>query len=301
MNAYAQRLGDDTLAIFLFHGVTRPHGCAVRNYTRKHIEPDHFASILRALKAAGGRPVSMQDVLDHHDAGTPLPPRAFAITFDDGFHNNLDVAAPILAEEGIPATFYVTTDFVDRNRMGWIDRIEFAVEQHPTGRLRLPWGDREFSGDEARRVLLSEIRTRVKSDASMDADALATAIQVQLGVEPTFSSNHLLDRKLNWEEVARLAAGPGFIVAGHSHTHRILEYLDDESLEAEIATSIDLLAQRAGIRSPHYSYPEGQSYCYSDRVIDVLARHGVRCSPSAIDGVNAAGTSPFHLRRVMVT
>jgi peptidoglycan/xylan/chitin deacetylase (PgdA/CDA1 family) len=38
-----------------------------------------------------------------------------AITFDDGYKDNLYVAAPILAEYGSPFTVFITTKFVDNN------------------------------------------------------------------------------------------------------------------------------------------------------------------------------------------
>jgi peptidoglycan/xylan/chitin deacetylase (PgdA/CDA1 family) len=297
--SYEQRLQDGRLAIYLFHGVTRPHGCRVRNYTRKHLDADEFADVIRRLKAHGNA-VSMEQVRRHYEQGEPLPDRAFAITFDDGFQNNLTVAAPLLSEERVPAMFYVTTGFVESNRMGWIDRIEFAVETRSKGALRLPWGERAFDGDDARRQLLSEIRVKVKGDRNMDADALASDIQQQLGLQVTFESDHPLDRKLTWKEVQQLASDPMFMVSGHSHTHRILEYLDDGELAGELDTSLRLLREKGGIVSDHYSYPEGLSFCYSDRVIAALRARGIRCCPSAEDGLNGPGMDLFRLKRIMV-
>jgi hypothetical protein len=158
-----------------------------------------------------------------------------------------------------------------------------------------------FSGDDARRELLTEIRARVKRDPRIDNDALATDIQQQLGVPVTFASDHPLDRKLTWDEVKLLASDTSFIVAGHSHTHRILEYLDDSELAWEIDTSLGLLWDRAGIASKHYSYPEGLAFCYSDRVIAALQARGILCCPSAEDGLNGPDGNLFRLKRVMVT
>ncbi len=297
--SYASRLQDGHIAIYLLHGVIERQTALVRNYTRKHLERDYFAAFIRELRAAG-TPISMDDVLRYSRDGGPLPPRPFAITFDDGFHNNLSVAAPVLAEQNVPATFYVTSSFVDQNRMGWIDRIEYAIERRPSGSLELPWGRRDYSGVENSKALLSEIRRHVKQDRRLEPDDVASDIQRQLGFEPVFCSDDPLDRKLTWDEVRELDSDPLFTVAGHSHTHRILEYLDDATLQWEIDTSIGLLRDKSGIVSRHYSYPEGMQYCYSQRVIDCLRSRGVECSPSAEDGVNAVPADPFHLKRIMV-
>ena len=51
-----------------------------------------------------------------------LPARAVAITFDDGYADNAELALPILRHEGLPATFFVATGFLDGGRM-WNDTI----------------------------------------------------------------------------------------------------------------------------------------------------------------------------------
>lgn len=301
MIAYRQRLSPDGVAIFLLHGVVAGAPRPVRNYTRKHIPRDDFAGFLKGLKAAG-RALSMDEVLAHLEAGEAFPPNAFAITFDDGFRNNLTVAAPVLADLDIPATFYVTTDFVASNRMSWIDRIEWAVEAVPSVALRLPWAEAvsRASAPAEKRALLDDVRRNVKSNHALDADALATDIQAQCGLPETWSSDDELDRKLDWAEVRELASDSRFIVAGHSHTHPILAFLDDRRLAAELDTSLALLAEKAGIGNVHYAYPEGLAHCYSDRVIEALKARGIRCSPTAEDGINDAATDPFRLRRIFV-
>lgn len=297
---YAQHLQEDKFVIFLFHGVIEKQVAQVRNYTRKHLEKDYFAGKLQGLISAGGNPVSMDDIASHHAAGEPLPPRSFAVTFDDGFLNNLTVAAPVLADLSIPATFYVTTDFIQSNRMSWVDRIEWAIEQTASGLLHLPWrNDAHFSDADSKRQLLDEIRRHVKSDRKVRMDDLASDIQRQLGLPETWASENPLDRKMDWSEVARLHGHPLFVVGGHSHSHAILSFLTEDELEYEIAHSLELLRDNAAVPPKHYSYPEGLAHCYSESVIARLKRHNVQVCPSAIDGKNDASTDLFHLRRIM--
>ena len=299
--SYSRHLADDTLAIYLFHGVVRESPYPVRNYTRKHLTAAVFRQILQDLKAHG-TPVSMQEVLQSREGGAPLPPRAFAITFDDGFENNVSVAAPLLADLDIPATFYVTTDFVDRNRMSWIDRIEYCLERAAPGALTLPWdGSRHPFGDAASKIaLLTHLRRVMKSDPAIDVEAFAEEVFHQCGMPPVSSSDDPLNLKMSWAQAAQLHRHGLFIVGGHSHKHTNLAFLGAAELRREVATSIDLLADKAGIRSLHYSYPEGLEHCFSDQVIEVLREHGVRCCPTAIEGVNGPQQGPFHLRRVAV-
>jgi peptidoglycan/xylan/chitin deacetylase (PgdA/CDA1 family) len=298
---YEERLTDDgSVVIFLFHGVIKKQVCRVRNYTRKHIPVDEFDGIIGSL-CARGTPVSMDDVLAHCETGQPFPKGAFAVTFDDGFENNLSVARPVLQQYGVPATVYVTSRFIEQNGMSWIDRIEIAFELAEVGDLSLPWssGTCSFSDASSKIAILDEIRRMVKSDRHLDVDAFVSSVFRQLGVDEIHSSNDPLDLKMTWPEVREWCA-PGYTIGGHSHTHAILSFLSPDALAAELDTSLELMRVGAGITSPHYSYPEGQSHCFSPAVIDSLKLRGIRCCPTAIDGVNTPDTDPFLLRRVMV-
>ncbi len=296
---YSNRLQENGVAIFLLHGVEDGIRTDVRNYTRKHIPRTDFIDILKDLNSHGTA-VSMDDIVADRNGEKSLPPYSFAITFDDGFENNLSVAAPILDEMAIPSTFYVTSDFIDRNRMSWIDRIEYVIEQTPTGQLTLPWTNIRFSTADERKALLDDIRHHVKSTPSLIPDDVATSVQNQLDFPETWASDHPLDKKLTWHQVQELESGHGFSIGGHSHTHGILSFLNDADLRKEIDISLALLHEKAGLNVHHYSYPEGLAHCYDERVIALLKMKGIVCSPSAIDGVNGSNVDLFNLRRIMV-
>ena len=77
---------DESVTIFLFHGVIERQHHKVRNYTRKHLPAAEFRAMLEAV-GRGGCPISMDDVTRICGSGEPFPKRAFAVTFDDGFEN----------------------------------------------------------------------------------------------------------------------------------------------------------------------------------------------------------------------
>jgi peptidoglycan/xylan/chitin deacetylase (PgdA/CDA1 family) len=298
---FSERLSDDgSLAIFLFHGVIEKQTHDVRNYTGKHLLLPQFRRIIECLGRVG-QPLSMDDVLHHCESGREFPPRAFAITFDDGFLNNLTIAKPVLAALGVPATVYATTRFIDENGMSWIDRIEYALEKALPGTLMLPWGKRfSVATAESRIEILREIRKTVKSEPGIDIDALIGHVFGQLSVGEVDGTPDPIDQKMTWDQLREWEGG-GFIVGGHSHTHPVLSFLSPKALKLEIDKSVQLLKSKAGIAPTHYSYPEGLAHCYNQEVIDVLRAAGVRCCPTAIDGLNRADTDSFHLKRIMVS
>jgi peptidoglycan/xylan/chitin deacetylase (PgdA/CDA1 family) len=297
---YPEMLCDDGYVIYLFHGVIREQRHSIRNYTHKHILIDKFISIVRDL-CRQGMPVSMPDIVAASYGKKGLPPRAFAITFDDGFENNYSIAAPVLADLGIPATFYITTDFIESNISSWIDLIEYAVEKVDRVELNLPYPGMSgvYETDEQKIAWLGEIRRFIKSAAQIDPYGFALEIWNQLNIT-AMEIDRDLDQKMTWEQVRELHCGDLFTIGGHGHTHRVLAFLDRTELEKEVIMSLEKL--RAQLEGPieHYSYPEGLTNCYSKPVIDVLRRHGILCAPTAESGANRLGDSLFHLKRVMV-
>jgi len=297
-----EKLSQDRLAIFLFHGVVLKDDYRVRNYTRKHLPREVFFRHMKELKAHG-TPMSMDQVVDHLRTRRPFGKGSFVVTFDDGFENNYSIARPILKELKIPAAVYVTTGFIEDNSMSWIDRLEYCFEVARISSVRLPWVQDAVSvaTPAERRAALDSIRFHVKRDAAMDVDALVSDIFRQSRMDEVKESRDPLDLKMSWGQVAELGRDPDFIVGGHTHRHRIMSHLSAEELAGEVDTSLGLLQRKAGISSRHYSYPEGLRHCYGEEVIAFLKGRGIVCCPTAEDGDNGLEEDLFHLKRIFVT
>ncbi len=85
-------------------------------------------------------PMSLSDLLDHLERQTPWPERTVVVTFDDGYRDNYECAAPILAEYGVPATFFILADAIGTDYV-------LPWEEHLRGRV--PW----MEWDQARELL----------------------------------------------------------------------------------------------------------------------------------------------------
>jgi peptidoglycan/xylan/chitin deacetylase (PgdA/CDA1 family) len=72
-----------------------------------------FAQQMTLLGDLGYTPVSLDAVRDHYLASAPLPERAVLITFDDGYLDNLENAAPILVDRGYPAVIFAPVGYLD--------------------------------------------------------------------------------------------------------------------------------------------------------------------------------------------
>lgn len=294
-------LNEDSFVIFLFHGVINSSKYEIRNYNQKHMESNLFAECIKFLKN-NGKSFSMNDLLNPDFIKNKIPPKSFAITFDDGFENNLSIAAPILYDFNIPATIYITTEFIEKNAMSWIDKIEFALENTSLQSIYAYWLEKkiDIKNNQSKIIFLDAIRNYVKNSPDCNPNIFATDLCEQLGFSDIVSSDDPIDKKMSWKQVSEVNKSDLLSIGGHSHTHSILSYLDNKQLSYELDTSLELLDKKADVKSVHYSYPEGLKHCYSENVIYELKKRGVRCCPTAISGVNYPTDDLFHLKRIMI-
>ena len=297
---YSKFLNKNTIPIFLFHGVTKKKiNYKIRNYNRKHIDKDYFYKVCSKLKKIGN-PISMDQIHEIISKKKKIPPFSFAVTFDDGFFNNYSVAAPILKDLNLPTTFYITTNFVDKNYMVWADRLERILEQNSKNRIEVPWGSFKVLTNRDKIFFLKSLRSTFKSKNTYNFDNITNDIITQFDKSIDYTGNSEIDKKMNWKNIISLNSENIFTIAPHSHNHKILSFCDDKTLKTEILKSIYLLKQKAKITNNHYSYPDGQKNHYNKKVIKILKASGVRCCPSAITGVNNLKTNLFDLKRIMV-
>ena len=299
--SFTDRLGPDHLCIFLLHGVTQHSRYQIRNYTGKHIQEAKFDGLLKELTHKG-HALSMDEVIEHHQTQKTYPPNSFSITFDDGFENNASVALPLLEKYNVPALIYITTGWTEVNGMSWTDRLEYCLEHCEDKYFKLPWHEAPLSASTKsdKIILMNDIRYHVKRHANLDIETFIEDFYQQADIDLMKFSNDPLDLKLTWQQLKELHFHPLITIGGHTHSHRVMSFLSDEDLKHEINLSLELLQKNSSISTHHYSYPEGLEHTYNQKVIEALTNEGIKCSPSAIDGINNLNDSLFDLKRILV-
>lgn len=77
------------------------------------VRPEVFRAHLKVLRRGAWHVTDSWSLHQARRDGAPLPRRTLAIHFDDGYLDNYVAAVPLLREAGFPATFFVSTDFID--------------------------------------------------------------------------------------------------------------------------------------------------------------------------------------------
>jgi len=124
-------LRGDGVPVLMYHWVNHDIGDRLRLYG---VRPGAFESQVRRLRAAGYRAVSLGDLRSHLRRKTTLPARSVVLTFDDGYLDNIEHAAPVLEAAGWSATVFVVTE-----RLGGVNEWDLHAGDPP--RRLMTWED----------------------------------------------------------------------------------------------------------------------------------------------------------------
>ena len=282
--------------VLLYHGVSAVPHHGIENYSRKHVSATAFEHQIEVL-AREYSVLPLEELLQRQAAGD-VPPRAVAVTFDDGFANNYEVAFPTLVRHEVPATFYLATGFIGTERVFWVDRLEYLVNEWREPTLAIAELDRvlPLRTHADRLDAVQEVKRELKEHTSQ-VEPVLRSLEARFG-SPSYDYPDY--RTLSWDQVREMHASGLCSFGAHTVDHVILAQLEPAEQERQVRLSVEAVSQELGQRTRLFSYPEGGPGQYDDETIRIVQEAGCASAPSAIFGVNDATTSPFHLRRNMV-
>jgi peptidoglycan/xylan/chitin deacetylase (PgdA/CDA1 family) len=276
-----------SLLVLIFHRVLAQPDALLSD------EPDAraFAEQMDVVKAFFNV-IGLQEAVERLKSGS-LPPRAVCITFDDGYANNVEVAAPILAARGMTATFFISTGFMDGSRM-WNDTIIEALRSAPAelDLTDLGLGTLQLADLAQRRRVIDSILLQLKYRDSAERLKLADAIAQRAGfkqAEPLMMSETQL-RKL---------ASLGMDIGAHCVTHPILARLPSNVARDEINQSRARLQEvlRQPVRT--FAYPNGgPGTDYASEHVAMVREAGFSTAVTTAWGAGTRDSDPYQIPRV---
>lgn len=219
--------------------------------------------------------------------------RALAITFDDGYADNEELAAPILHRLGLSATFFVSTGFLDGDCM-WNDRIveslrAFRGDELDLGRIglrRYACATPQQRSASLRRLLLDVKHfDAARRDEATHAIAEAAGTPLPRGLMMTPA------------QVAHLQA-LGMDVGGHTVSHPILARIDASAARREIGQGKERLEQILGRRLALFAYPNGiPGRDYAPEHVGLVRDCGFSAAVSTLQGAATRDSDRFQVPR----
>ena len=236
-------------------------------------------------------PLSLQDAVAKLGENR-LPRNAVCITFDDGYADNLTLAAPILARYEVPATVFVAPGFLNGGIM-WNDKIIESVRTASENQLDLQdlgLGSYHIESEEQRKQAAYDLIGKLKYRNLIERQDLVDKIATYTGFQAP-------DLMMTDDQVVELRK-KGIDIGAHTMTHPILTRVELGAAEQEILFSKEYLENLLQQPITQFAYPNGRyGEDYSDDHRRLVENLGFDLSVSTNLGVNRYNQNRYELRR----
>ena len=223
-----------------------------------------------------------------------LPPRAAAITFDDGYADNEAIAMPILQRHGLKASFFVATGFLDGGRM-WNDTVIETLRATKASTLDLSsFGLASVKVDTAdqRREAIESLLSKIKYLSLQEREDWLQRLSM-IAASPTLPN----DLMMRSDQVRHLHRA-GMEIGGHTVNHPILRVLPDSEARQEIQKGKQTLESLIGAPVDVFAYPNGKpDKDYDQRHRDMVRELGFKVAVTTAPGVATAQSPDFEWPR----
>lgn len=299
------RLPHDRAVILIYHHVTGRAEGADRRWApfQRGVPQARFDRQMRFLRRAM-TPVPLREVVAAVRERRALPPRAVAVTFDDGYSDNFTAAYPILKKYDIPATVFVSTAFIESSQAFWWDQV-YAILRHAPGSMLERSVLTTIAGSAKPRYPLTSHAARAHAaddvialfrDLPIDERRVAMEkLRCGLGLAPDAAGE--TPPMMTWADLREMSRN-GVAIESHTHTHPILGLNDADVVEEELATSKRLIEKHVEQPVEGLAYPDGRRGTYGDDTKRIAQATGFRFGCIAEPTRVGPGTDLFSLGRM---
>lgn len=268
--------GQEQLVILMYHRVLPPDDVRYQDEQPGMIvHPDTFDMHIRTA-AKYFEFVDLHDWVKKAERGEPLPNRALAITFDDGWRDNLEYAVPVLRKHNAPATIFLVSQMVGHSGNYWPEELAAAIRVAQS-RDNDIWSHPAFAW-------LVDLHANVRN--ARDAEAIDAAInaakQVMTDAELREKSAAMLRELgdpladypralLNWDEIRDMQTDALIQFGSHTLDHtRLTASLPEDQARAQLVESQQELQSALDSPVPLFCYPNGD---HSEHAVHIASEH----------------------------
>ncbi|MBN1543375.1 polysaccharide deacetylase family protein [candidate division KSB1 bacterium] len=257
--------------ILLYHGIhdsPRPP-----EHSDKHLALSLFEKHLRYLKRYC-HIISLAELIYQPD----FPENATLLTFDDGYKNNYTLVYSLLKTYRMPATFFITTGFIDRTLFLWTDQLDYLITYTPLKSLYLTIGNERLAlllhTREDRRQARSQLKRRLKRVPISLQQSLMQELVQKCRVNYGWDTLPENDKPLSWHDVKEMAKNDLITIGSHSVSHPILSRCSLTEQKRELAFSKQRIEQETQRECFAFAYPNGKLGDFNADTIELLIDTG---------------------------
>jgi peptidoglycan/xylan/chitin deacetylase (PgdA/CDA1 family) len=230
-----------------------------------------------------------------------LPEHPLILTIDDGYADNYHYAYPVIKKYAVPATIFLSTDFVEHRAWLWSNRLEYILRQTRGVNFSLPLGGEthqfsvgSFAGwHEAQLAIFNHCRRLLDEEKDQFLDELSRKLRV---VVPSCSTDDFAP--LTWEQVREMQ-GNGVHFGSHTCSHPILSRVEPGALVHELGDSKQQIEGQIDAEVRAFCYPNGAPEDMNQAVVQAVQEHGYAAAVTTSTGYNDnAALNRFLLKRM---
>lgn len=261
-----------------------------------HIAVEQFEEQIAYL-ASNFRCVSLSKLLTEIEHGK-IYPYTVAVTFDDGFRDNVITAFPILQRYSVPATIFLASGFVGSNQPLWPEQVSSILALTKNDLLVFLGKQYSLSNNIQKSVAYSQLTHVFKNLSPAVIPQHIETLRDNAGItqDQLHSSNWYKDLcGMDWSEARQLRDSGLVDFGAHTVSHRCLSALTSAEAEYEICESKRVLEQHLGPIS-FFAYPYGRPY-FNDSHREMGVRAGYRAIFTTDEHTIEPLTDPYAMPR----
>lgn len=235
--------------------------------------------------------VTLDQGISRIQSGDPATRPLLAVTIDDGFRDNYELAWPLLKQYKVPATVFLATDFIDNGIPPWPTRIMEIVERTQRRKVFFPF-DMDINSRISKAVFVRCTKDAWKGHTHEERRQLIEELRRHLNV-PAADTNY---PPLTWKQVREMA---GSVITFGSHTvyHSILPAVGEDTIERELRDSKQRLEEELESPCPYFAYPDGKHSRLTERLVKSA---GFSVAMTQDRGVNSGDDNLLQLKRIEI-
>ena len=238
--------------------------------------------------------VPLGEALERLKAGAGLPRRSVALTFDDGYADNLTLAVPLLERLALPATFFLVPGFLSKAARPWWEDLACALNTATRPALEWEGDSYPLRDSRARSSAYASLTPRLQFRSAAARGEAMTEI-----VERLRPSRPLPDLIMGWDG-ARELVRRGFDVQAHTMTHAVLSEETAEEQQRDLRMARDELERALDVEITTVAYPHGTARHYDRDTLTAAALAGYRWGLTTREGFSRSDTPALELRRCVM-
>lgn len=261
------------------------------------LSPTHFDRILSEIKQAGFDIVSMNSLFN--DKGEFVQPEKlqFAITFDDGYLDNYEVALPIMQKHQVDSTIYLSYGHVDGKYRFWYELMTNGINATAKTQIDLSdWGlgTIALSSADEKELAIAQLNNWLKQFDNQQRQEYLSSILNKLELS---AEQIPVSAMMDWDMVSAMRhAGVDF--GSHTLSHPILSKEKLATMRDEVILSKQFIEDKLGHTINGFAYPNGTEDDYDDDTVLAVKDAGYGYAVTTISGTNYADADPFQLKRI---